>query len=258
MSTVHTLFNSEPPGRTDDLPWSQVRFEESLTGEEPVVVADTQDLELPLDTNPEEPQLRDLTWLSDNQIVYVRLVFLDENDDESLPTNFVLDDGETELVVTWAPTMAQVATFLRARTKDSNGNELGIFNANTRPTNTQAIELTSQAINDVVGQLGIAIPTRVQEIATSVATIGAAMLIELSYFPEQVARNNSPYEELNSLYKTRMRAAREAIERAGSSDTEDPGVSDNMGFAVESFGEDGILGQDGNRYGVMVDESTLW
>jgi hypothetical protein len=53
-----------------------------------------------------------------------------------------------------APSVLDVAALLRARTKDSNGMEVGTFNDDTRPTSAQVLTLIDQAVADVQAWLG--------------------------------------------------------------------------------------------------------
>jgi hypothetical protein len=91
-----------------------------------------------------------------------------------------------------APTIADVAALIRARTKDSNGNELGTFTADTRPTDVQAQEAIDHAVVLVHLKVG-AIGDGCASVAKMCATYGAAAEIELSYFPEQARADRSPY-----------------------------------------------------------------
>jgi hypothetical protein len=103
----------------------------------------------------------------------------------------------------WAPLVADVGAILRARTKDSNGNELGTFTANTRPTGDQVDELIETAMSDIESEVG-SVPDVLQDAARRVAAIGTALLVELSYFPEQITNGRSPYDQLRELYDARF------------------------------------------------------
>lgn len=90
---------------------------------------------------------------------------------------------------------ADVAVLLRARTKDSQGREVGLFNEDTRPTVSQvetAIAFAERTIRTRVGTPGEACSE-----AFAVAVVHeAACQIEKSYWPEQVLSERSPYEHL--------------------------------------------------------------
>lgn len=89
---------------------------------------------------------------------------------------------------------------LRARTKDSNGAEAGTFTANTRPSNIQATDLIANAAGTVSLSIGDDIPAKLFDEAKKVVAYLAAMLIELSYFPEQVSSERSAYQQYKDLY----------------------------------------------------------
>lgn len=99
----------------------------------------------------------------------------------------------------WAPSVADVGTVLRARTKDKNGNELGTFTEATRPTGEQVADEIESVIGEIHAEVGD-IPDLIQDNARRVAKIGAACLVELSYFPEQINTGRSPYTQLKAYY----------------------------------------------------------
>jgi hypothetical protein len=105
---------------------------------------------------------------------------------------------------TWAPSIDDVGATLRARTIDNNGSEVGTFTSSTRPTNRQVEDLIAQACADVVDACGHTIPNDLQDSASYAASIGAACLVEISYYPEQVGSGRSPYPELKSMYDERL------------------------------------------------------
>jgi len=78
----------------------------------------------------------------------------------------------------WSPTVAGVAAYIRARTKDNNGNELGTFTANTRPTDAQVEAVLADAANDVADQIGWDIPQVFWSRASSAVELAAALIIE--------------------------------------------------------------------------------
>lgn len=114
----------------------------------------------------------------------------------------------------WAPTVEAVGALLRARTKTTDGVEAGTFTSTTRPTAEQVTELIQTATSDVLGAVeehSVVISdgtTVIEEYAYSAASgsavVKAAMLVELSYFPEQVATGRSPYDQLKELYDQRL------------------------------------------------------
>lgn len=101
----------------------------------------------------------------------------------------------------WTPALADVGALLRARTKDTNGNELGTFTADTRPTADEVTNLINKAVSRLAGRIGTdPCNAELVEDAQGVAGLYAAMLVELSYFPEQIKTGQSPYTQLKELY----------------------------------------------------------
>jgi hypothetical protein len=110
----------------------------------------------------------------------------------------------------FTPTVEDVAALIRARTKDSNGNEVGTFNADTRPTATQAQEAIDHALaalHEKVGSIG----NSCSDVARMAATYGAAAEIELSYFPEQARTDRSPYTYLLNRYEQLLVGVQECV-----------------------------------------------
>lgn len=107
----------------------------------------------------------------------------------------------------YTPVLEAVAAHIPTRTRTEGGNEAGTFNPaaadeedRTRPTAEQATAAITNALGTISGTIGIDIPEENFEAAASVAALRAAMLIELRYWPEQVATGRSPYAQLKELY----------------------------------------------------------
>ena len=99
-----------------------------------------------------------------------------------------------------SPSVDDVAAIIRARTKDSNGNEVGTFTDETRPTAAQAQEAIDHqviALHTKVGRIG----PGCAGVAQIAVAYGAAAEIELSYFPEQSRQDRSPYQYLIARYE---------------------------------------------------------
>lgn len=127
------------------------------------------------------------------------------------------------------PDLADVGALLRARTVDDNGNELGTFTSATRPTNTEVLSLIDDAVRDVRRHVGPALDTTEDDnllaSAKKLAAIRAAMLVELSYFPEQVADDQSPYGRYKEMWD-------EGIASLAASLTSDPGDVQGVGSII--------------------------
>lgn len=115
----------------------------------------------------------------------------------------------------WLPSVGAVGALLRARTRDSHGNELGTFTADTRPTEDQVSGLLTSAAGDLSSAVGADLPQAVWQSAFTTAMYKAALLVELSYFPEQVASGRSPYEQIEELHEKALKNLRAAVEASG-------------------------------------------
>jgi hypothetical protein len=82
--------------------------------------------------------------------------------------------------------------------------ELGTFTTATRPTLAAVTTLIAQASQDVFARVGDDIPAAAEGIAKQCIVFRTAMLIELSYFPEQVHADRSPYAQYEKLYKDQV------------------------------------------------------
>lgn len=128
--------------------------------------------------------------------------------------------------------MRDVGGILRTRTKDDHGNELGTFTDSTRPTAAQVAERLGSATNDVAEAVGMEVPAALVGRARSVAALGAALEIELSFFPEQIGTGRSPYEQLKVLYDDRLRRLVTAAQSGGD---EDAGTGADAGGPSYAF-----------------------
>jgi hypothetical protein len=104
------------------------------------------------------------------------------------------------------PDVAAVGAILRARTQDDNDQELGTFTDVTRPTAAEVETLLKQAGTVVYGAIGDPaelVCAQADMIKDGIAywiSLLTAMLVELSYFPEQIDEDRSAYEHYKELW----------------------------------------------------------
>ena len=101
----------------------------------------------------------------------------------------------------FVPTVDDVGALIRTRTKDQFGNELGTFTADTRPTDDQVLVLIGQAYDYVTARVDTDLPEESWSPARSCVALKAAMLVELSYWPDQIPLNQSPYSMLRQEFE---------------------------------------------------------
>ena len=110
---------------------------------------------------------------------------------------------------------ADVAAWLRARTQDSEGREIGLFTEDTRPSVGQVDVALKQARTLVAGKMGSAPPDPCGALYETVVALQAACIIEKSYFPEQVVSGRSAYEQLAEELTAAMDALNTCIVNGG-------------------------------------------
>lgn len=216
MSVVVTLQRYVPIPRTGTgaVPWTTARILESAAETGPFVQIDQITLS-PVDTDPANPVPRDLTTanatLTDG---WYEVVWVDANGAVSDPTAPLENAPATGT----RPSVQEVASRLRARTKIAGGKELGTWTTTTRPTAGEVEDLIDDALDEVLGKVQPIDDTQQfgsaynapgsdyeRRIRRAVA-LYAAILVELSYFPEQIRSGQSPVTTMQQLYDSRIRA----------------------------------------------------
>lgn len=129
----------------------------------------------------------------------------------------------------YTPDVASVGALLRARTRDTNGAEIGTFTEQTRPTGDQVLSLIRTAVGDLSSAVGSDLALEFHVAAQQLAVYRAAALIELSFYPEQVATGRSPYAQILALYDGALASLRLAIEAGGGEVPGEPGAAGGGG-----------------------------
>lgn len=211
MAYVVSLQGFRPPPRFDGLPWTQVRIDESPAQSGPWTALET--IPLVLDPDPSNPAVRDVTTeLATLPLGWYRLQFIDASGDLSAPTEPVFAGAG----IGYRPELVDIGALLRARTTDTNGAELGTFTGETRPTAAEVDRLVDQAIRDVAGIVGVDPPADTLDIVRGVVALRAAILVERSYFPEQIRGDQSLYNALRDDYKDQLKMATEAVRESAA------------------------------------------
>ncbi|HEU5046064.1 MAG TPA: hypothetical protein VFT75_18235, partial [Nocardioidaceae bacterium] len=118
----------------------------------------------------------------------------------------------------------------------------------TRPTDTEANQQIAQALQDVAAVVGANLPSAVWPEATSVAAVGAACLIELSYFPEQINSGTSPYNQLRDMYNDRLNRLVKLVQvNGGNVVGPTPGVPMEPVASFPLYGDPYLIGR-GTRW----------
>jgi hypothetical protein len=203
-----------PPPRYDGIKWASVKIEESDQEIGPWTLIETLAI-TPLDIDPANPQKRNFTTNNATlETGWYRLTFIDQDGaflQPTTPIHNVPDEAQP-----WMPTVGDIGNLMRSRTKDSVGNEIGTFTDKTRPKYEQVVEVIRTATDDVISETDTDIPAEAYRLARTAIKYKAAMLIELSYFPEQVQPSHSPYEHYRQLYMDAMKNLLIALAREES------------------------------------------
>jgi hypothetical protein len=219
MAYVITLEGIIPLPRYDDLPWTQATLEEAADSVGPWIIIDAFVLD-PLDDDPSNPAPRNFTTENATlEVGWYRVIFTDQNGDQQLPTE-AQQNTPPQPNAGFLPSVSDVADLLRARTKDNLGNEIGTFTEDTRPTSMDVLHMIEKASNGVTSWLDYDIPEEMYEQTRVLVTVGAAMLVELSYFPEQVGTDRTAYDELKALYDQGLEALKAALAREQAEEME--------------------------------------
>lgn len=133
-------------------------------------------------------------------------------------------------VTPWSPVPTDVGAKIRSRTRDSQGVETGTFSPDTRPTAAAVEGLIGDATNDVANAIGTTIPELDWDQAAQVTALGAALLIEVSYFSEEVNSGRSPYPQLLQLYNDRLARLKLAVANDGLEEPGDEALKPAGGF----------------------------
>lgn len=199
MGYLVSIEDVTPPARADAEPWSEATISEGKDIDGPWVEIETIPIS-PLDSDPEHPLER--SFSTSNATLtegWYLLTFKDAGGNEyamnALPV----------FPKVFAPTIADVAVLVRARTveKGSSGEPVGTFTRNTRPTAVEVQGLIAKAVAAVSAIAVVTIDSPHAAIlqARNLTALYAAMLLELSYFPEQTDTGQSAYDNLAALYE---------------------------------------------------------
>lgn len=104
----------------------------------------------------------------------------------------------------YTPALEDVGVVTLSRTKDQYGNVVGTFDDTTTPTGDQVDELIAKATSRVSMKIGTDIPPVTWDDAKTLVAIRTAMFIEVTFFPEQISDNRSPYNILKEQYASEL------------------------------------------------------
>jgi hypothetical protein len=188
-----TLDDYRPAPRGDGRPWTQALIEEAAASTGPWAPIETQPLS-PIDPNPADPIYRMIsTGQATLEHGWYRVTFIDEtgNQDVTAP----IFNGPSI-----RPSVIDISALLRTRTRDENGNLIGVFTDATTPTAEQVEDIINDAVEDVTARVGANLPANRLGKARWLVKLYAAVVIEATFFSEQISSDKSPYQQFKDLY----------------------------------------------------------
>lgn len=109
----------------------------------------------------------------------------------------------------WTPSVEDVALRLIARTLMSNGALANTFNSQTVPTDQQVELIITQQVSLLAPKLGD-VSDSLMDSARALLALKSAIVIEESFFLEQVNTNLSPHEEMCKEFAFSLKSYLEA------------------------------------------------
>lgn len=224
MTYVRTLEGFAPPPRYDvaDDPFTKAIIQESAARDGEYTTIETFELE-PVDADPASPTIRDFTTeLATIDPGWYRIVWEDASGSTSIGTPHY-----SRSLPIWAPSVAEVAALIRARTKMAGDIEVGTFNEDTRPTGREVERLIAQASRRVSTAVGTEpCSDELRADAGAATAVYTAMLIEQSYWPEQTTASGSSFKSLEALWKAQIDTLTEAVgEQCGGGESGEGGAA---------------------------------
>lgn len=134
----------------------------------------------------------------------------------------VIDVGTGAIVQPWTPETIEVAARMFARVMGETG-PVHDFEIDGRPSRAQAQEAVAEAVSLLAPQVGFDLDVEFHATARTLAILLSAMLLEPSYWPEDIDTPRSAWEQWEKLYETGLAALLVAIGEAGSGDEVGPG-----------------------------------
>lgn len=153
----------------------------------------------------------------------------------------------TPTEITWAPSVAEVASYIRARTKIAGGGEAGTFTTATKPTEQEVEPIIDQAVRRIASEIGAEPCSEdLQADAKTCAAMYAAILVETSYYPETTSAAGSSAVRLEALWKPQMNTLAIAVaEQCGEGTGGEGGAGGTHPPVHATFDDRALIGPNG-------------
>jgi hypothetical protein len=250
MTYLRRFEGFTPPER-DTIHWIGATIEEAATPTDAAATVIQAFTLSPAITDPMSPPSYDFeTRLATLAEGWYRIVWSDTNGDEQ-PTEWV----QLRALSPYAPTVADIAAILRARTVELGGVRVSTFTDRTTPTAQQVQDLIALHTPLVFARLGrldnlhCTNAGDMLQAARSVAAQRVALEVEASYWPDEVG-GTAAVDTRRALLDDDMTAVGTMLaECRGSGDRRRRWgrvvVADRSGVAVRRLAADGVLGGGG-------------
>jgi hypothetical protein len=163
--------------------------------------------------------------------------------DDLIVTAEVPEEGSG---VGWEPSVAEVSSYIRARTKIPGGGIAGVFTEETTIKAREVEPLIAQAVRRVSSEIGAEPCTDELKIdARTAAAIYAAMLVEQSFFPEQTTAAGNSFASLEKLFKPQLQTLANRVERECGTGSGGEDGSEGATIARATFDDRRLLGPNG-------------
>ena len=126
--------------------------------------------------------------------------------------------------VDYAPTIDEVAALIPSRARAANG-RISTFDETTQPTGDQVQSIIDRSGDKLEAKFGEPVDA-LKASAKDVIALRAAMLVELTYFADQIRADRSPYQELKQLYEEAVTDFLADRSKLGADGT--PGTADDQ------------------------------
>lgn len=148
--------------------------------------------------------------------------------------------------VDWEPSLEEIASYIRTRTKVAGGGIAGTFTTETKPTAEQVEPIRRQAVRRVSSELGgTPCTTELQEDARTVTAIYAAMIIEQSYYPEQTTGQGNSFASLEKLFKPQLQTLANTVQRECGTGSGGEDGSEGAAITRATFDSRRLIGPNG-------------
>lgn len=222
---THPPFTLTPQGRTDGVPWTVVRVEESVMQAGPYT--EIAELAITPDPTPETPNVVSVTVTTATlQSGWFRFQWDVAAGNPSLFTDPILSPGGAG--EGWAPSASDVAALMFGRVTGEYASTIANFTASTRPTLDQVTLMLGLAVDHLTPRVGFDLDVRFTPNARYLATLYTALLLEPGYWSEQQRPDKSAWEQWKILYDDGLEGLLRAIAEAGAGEEVGP-VDDEIG-----------------------------